>query len=196
MLMKELEQAMRAVEEKVFESPENLGCVDGALITRTHIHCARRFNRSINSGAYDLPHAMVLYDQALNHVVESEMAQSNAGETLIAAREREMTPRRTGPWTWEDVIKRSALPRNMPGIAIDTLGERVLQVGDQAVEYDEGEDTFRILGADGKVRTFPYEKLKTFRPSAFSGEKGIRRWEEGFKRRREVDQDAEGIMRQ
>jgi hypothetical protein len=54
--------------------------------------------------------------------------------------------------------------------------------GDLEVEFNERTDEFRIVGTDG-VRTFPYSKLKTFRPSAITSPDGILAWERHFKRR-------------
>jgi hypothetical protein len=186
-----LEEMMAAVEEREYNAADFVDVVSPSDILVARYQCAEALLGAINNGAITDAQAMSIYAEGIRREIENAMLKPTAAGALVRARLKEtLPPQQTGPWSAADVVKRSSFPRNTPGVALDTLMECVLQVGDQGFEYDEGADAFRILGADGKVRTFPYEKLKTFRPSAFSGEKGIRRWEEGFRRRRSVDTEA------
>lgn len=178
-----LEMAMVLIEDGVYEADEYKGRVEPAAILRNRDACYGVLYRAINNGQLIEDAALQVYREACGAVADQLMAQPTVGSVLCRERVSQIIPKSAfgSAWTWQSAIARGigrgTIPRNLSGIAIDTLGAEELQPGDEVTGFEERYGVFHIENLDGKTRQVKLSALKELKPrGVVMSPEGLARW--------------------
>ncbi len=180
-----LEMAAGAIEDEVYK-----GRLDQFSILRAREQALGILQQAVHRNQMSEDVALQDYREACQLELEKWLDAPTAAAALCRARVRAIVPkpRDQFTWTWESAVARAlgsgAIPRDIPPIAIDTLGAEVLKEGDQIRAFDERYGgVFYVVGTDNKTREVKYSSLQEFRPrGVVMSPEGIARWNLRFKR--------------